>query len=119
MSRRYNNGSHFENHQRAAELNDNAAHAQSSAAESHDKQDHQTGQELSRRALEYSQQPHEHAGLTHRNVNEHGIAIFGHEDTAALAYALWQARGCPEGSPDDDWFQAAHDLRARAEAHQK
>jgi Protein of unknown function (DUF2934) len=23
-----------------------------------------------------------------------------------LAYTLWQKRGCPIGSPDDDWFQA-------------
>ena len=29
-----------------------------------------------------------------------------HEQIAALAYALWQERGCPEGSPDVDWFQA-------------
>ena len=23
-----------------------------------------------------------------------------------LAYQLWQARGCPDGSPDQDWFEA-------------
>lgn len=23
-----------------------------------------------------------------------------------LAYELWQARGCPDGSPEVDWFQA-------------
>ena len=27
----------------------------------------------------------------------------GEEDIAALAYELWQARGCPDGSPDEDW----------------
>ena len=37
-----------------------AAHAHRSAAEAHEKQDHQTGQELSRRALEHSQQAYEH-----------------------------------------------------------
>ena len=120
MSTRYNNGSHFENHQRAAELHDVAAHAHRSAAEAHEKQDHQTGQELSRRALEYSQQAHEHTGLTHRNAaNEHGIATFGHQEIAVLAHELWQARGCPEGSPDQDWLQATQDLRARAEVHPK
>ena len=120
MSTRYNNGSHYENHQRAAELHDAAAHAHRSAAEAHEKQDHQTGQELSRRALEYSQQAYEHTGLTRRNsVNEHGVAIFGHSDVEVLAHALWQARGCPQGSPDQDWYQAGHDLRARAEVHQK
>ena len=120
MSTRYNNGSHYENHQRAAELHDAAAHAHRSGAEAHGKQDHQTGQELSRRALEHSQEAHEHTEETHRSaVNEHGVATFGHEDTAVLAHALWQARGCPEGSPDEDWFQAARDLRARAEGHAK
>jgi hypothetical protein len=120
MSRRYNNGSHYENHQRAAELHDLAAHAHRSAAEAHEKQDHQNGQELSRRALEHSQLAFEHTGQMPRNlVNEHGIATFGHQDIAALAHTLWQARGCPEGSPDKDWFQAAQDLRARAEVHEK
>ena len=52
-------------------------------------------------------------------MNEHGIATFGHQDIAALAHALWQARGCPEGSPDEDWFQAVQELRTRAESHQK
>jgi hypothetical protein len=46
-------------------------------------------------------------------VNEHGFLIFGHEDIAALAHSLWQARGCPEGSPDEDWLHAVHQLRAR------
>ena len=27
-------------------------------------------------------------------------------EIAALAYSLWQDRGCPIGSPDEDWFQA-------------
>ena len=114
MSTRYNNGSHYENHQRAAELHDSAAHAHRSAAEAHEKQDHQTGQELSRRALEYSQKAHQHTEQAHQAaVNEHGIATFGHEEIAALAHSLWQARGCPEGSSEEDWFQAAHELRAR------
>jgi hypothetical protein len=26
------------------------------------------------------------------------------DQIAALAYALWEARGCPEGSPEDDWL---------------
>jgi hypothetical protein len=116
MSTRYNNGSHYENHQRAAELQDGAAHAHRSAAEAHEKQDHQTGQERSRQALEHSQQAHQHTEEMHRDpVNEHGIAIFGHKDIAARAEALWQARGCPEGSPEEDWFQAAQELRARTE----
>jgi Protein of unknown function (DUF2934) len=112
MSTRYNNGSHYENHQRAAELHDVAAHAHRSAAEAHEKQDHLTGQELSRQALEHAQKAFQHTEQTHRN--EHGIALFGHDEIAALAHKLWEARGCPQGSPEEDWFHAARELRARA-----
>ena len=35
---------------------------------------------------------------------------FEHEQIALLAYALWEARGCPEGSPEVDWFQAEQEL---------
>jgi hypothetical protein len=117
MSTRYNDGSHYENHQRAAELHDGAAHAHRSAAEANEKQDHQSGQELSRQVLEHSQQSHQHTGKPHGDeVNEHGFPIFRHADIAELAYALWEARGRPEGSPDEDWLHAAQELRARGEA---
>ena len=33
------------------------------------------------------------------------------EQIAALAYALWQAKGCPEGSAEGDWLQAERELR--------
>ena len=33
-------------------------------------------------------------------------SIVSHENIAALAYQLWEARGCPEGSPEHDWHQA-------------
>jgi hypothetical protein len=29
-----------------------------------------------------------------------------HVDVAVLAYQLWEARGCPEGSPEIDWYEA-------------
>ena len=38
-----------------------------------------------------------------------------HEDIAKLAYALWQQRGCPEGSPDFDWLEAERKLRESSE----
>jgi hypothetical protein len=114
MSKRYNNGSHYENHQRAAELHESAAHAHRTAAEAHEKQDRQTGHEQSRQAFERSQQAYEHTGMMHREaVNEHGIALFGNGEISELAYSLWQGRGCPEGSPDEDWLRAARQLRAR------
>jgi Protein of unknown function (DUF2934) len=113
MSTRYNNGSHYENHQLAAELHDQAAHAHRAAAEDHGKQDHQTAHERSRQALEHSQKAFQSTQQAHQATNNHGIAVFGHQDIAALAHELWRARGCPEGSPDEDWFQAAEQLRSR------
>jgi hypothetical protein len=34
-------------------------------------------------------------------------------DIAQRAYQLWEARGCPDGCPEEDWFQAENELRAR------
>ena len=34
-----------------------------------------------------------------------------HRRIAQLAYDLWQKRGCPIGSPDEDWFRAENELR--------
>jgi hypothetical protein len=70
-----------------------------------------TGHEHSREALQDSHdghEPHQAAAAAH------GIAAFGHDDIAALAYELWQAKGRPEGSAQEDWFQAAEQLRARS-----
>ena len=120
MSTRYNNGSHYENHQRAAELHENAAHAHLTAAEAHEKQDHETGQELSRQALGHSRLAYQHTGEARQNgLDEHGFEMFGHSEIAALAHQLWERRGCPEGSPDEDWSHAAQQLRDRKESHQK
>ena len=110
MSTRYNDGSHYENHPQAAELHDGAAHAHR-VAEQQGKQEHLTGHEQSRQAAEH------HASHDHQATPTvgHGIAAFGHADIAALAHELWQARGCPEGSPEGDWYRAAEQLRSRAE----
>jgi hypothetical protein len=35
------------------------------------------------------------------------------EDIAVLAYEIWQARGCPDGSADEDWYQAVEILCSR------
>ena len=113
MSTRYNNGSHYENHQRAAELLDEPAHAHR-VAEQTGQQDHLTGQEQSRQALEHSREAHR---LTQAPTVGHGIAAFGHDDIASLAHQLWQARGRPEGSPQDDWFHAVEELRSRGFGH--
>lgn len=34
-----------------------------------------------------------------------------HNEIAARAYELWVQRGCPDGSPQDDWCQAEEELR--------
>jgi hypothetical protein len=33
-----------------------------------------------------------------------------HEQIARLAFSYWQARGCPEGSPEEDWLRAEAEL---------
>jgi hypothetical protein len=32
------------------------------------------------------------------------------DQIAVVAYALWQARGCPDGTPDEDWFRAEREI---------
>ncbi len=115
MSQRYNDGSHYENHQKAAELHNLAAHAHRAAAEHHDKEDHETGQQMSRQALEHSQKAYEQTQEKLHSHAGHVVKTFGHEDIAVRAYELWEARGCPFGSPEEDWYRAAHELRARNE----
>lgn len=34
-----------------------------------------------------------------------------HEEISLLAYYYWQDRGCPEGSPEEDWLRAERTLR--------
>ena len=38
------------------------------------------------------------------------------EQITALAYALWQERGCPDGNPDEDWFRAEQEIRGKQES---
>jgi hypothetical protein len=113
MSTRYNNGSHYENHNGAAELHDNAAHAHRVAEQEHGKQNHLTGPEHSRQAREHSQNAYQHSEAA---AADRGVRVFGHDDIAALAHELWQTRGCPNGTPEEDWFRAAEILRSRAYA---
>jgi len=111
MATRYNNGSHYENHQRAAELHEGAAHAHLSAAEGHGKQDHLTGQERSRQALEHSRNAFERSTQLQQEAQNH---TFGHAEIAARAHEIWLAKGSPEGSAEADWFEAAEQLRSQA-----
>lgn len=109
MSERYNNGSHYENHPRAAELQNAAAHAHT-AGEQHGKQEHLTPHEQTRRSLEHI----EGALHPHPPTTGHGVTAFGHQEIATLAHSLWEKRGRPEGSAEQDWFHAVKELRERA-----
>ncbi len=110
MSTRYNDGSHYENHQLAAELHDGPAHAHRSAEQQHGKQDHLTGHEHTRQELEHTVDAHHH---TQPGTTGHGVIAFGHNEIAARAHELWEARGRQGGSPEQDWFQAVKELRSR------
>jgi len=39
------------------------------------------------------------------------LAALEHERISGLAYFYWEQRGCPVGSPDEDWFRAQRDIR--------
>jgi len=34
-------------------------------------------------------------------------------EIAARAYEIWQSRGCPSGSAEEDWFQAERELKTQ------
>ena len=34
-----------------------------------------------------------------------------HEEIACLAYQNWQQRGCPIGTPEEDWFRAEEEIK--------
>ena len=101
----------YQNHQHAAELHNASAHAHL-VAEQNGQQDHLAGHEHSRQALEHSSGAANHE--TQAAVIAHGITPFGHRDIAILAHELWRARGCPEGTSEEDWFHAAEELRSKA-----
>ena len=37
-------------------------------------------------------------------------------DVALLAYELWKQRGCPEGSPEEDWYEAERKIQSQIES---
>jgi Protein of unknown function (DUF2934) len=39
-----------------------------------------------------------------------------HRSVSELAYQLWQARGCPDGTAEQDWREAERQLAARPAA---
>jgi hypothetical protein len=39
-----------------------------------------------------------------------------YEEVARLAHSYWEARGCVGGSPEQDWFRAEREVKARKAA---
>jgi hypothetical protein len=93
--------------QRATELHTTPAHAHL-VAEHHGKQDCLSGAEQSRNAQEHDRKAHDQTVMA-----GNGSFALSHEEISALAHELWRARGCPEGSSDEDWFRATQELQAR------
>jgi Protein of unknown function (DUF2934) len=57
------------------------------------------------------------AQLAHLREMLDGLWVLGHlspteDNIPTLARALWNARDCPEGSPEEDWFQAERALQS-------
>jgi hypothetical protein len=104
MSKNHASGFHPSAQQQAAEIHELGAHTYS-VAEQADDPGHLKPHERTRQSAEHHSNPESAGG--------HHIHNFGHHEIAALAYELWQARGCPEGSPEVDWHQAVKELRGR------
>ena len=43
-----------------------------------------------------------------------GTLVSEPDHVAELAYTLWESRGCPIGSPEEDWFKAGQELASTA-----
>lgn len=105
-----------DSNRKAAEYHTLAAHTHHTAAEHRGQEDHLTGHEYSRQALEHSSLAHQHSFGVHQKDTMKPSVIVPTEDgsegdIAVRAYKLWQARQCPEGSPQEDWFRAVEALR--------
>jgi hypothetical protein len=109
VSAHYDNEVLGEIHYGAAEFHDRAADAHRMVQKSK-KGDEMTGDERSRQALDHSRAADK---LTKAMVFGYGDTTFGHDEIATLAHELWQARGCPYGSSEEDWLRAERELRAR------
>jgi hypothetical protein len=49
--------------------------------------------------------------LLARSQNHVAASNDEHERIARLAYRYWEERGRPDGSPQQDWFRAEHNLK--------
>jgi len=42
---------------------------------------------------------------------DNSTPTMANDEIAKLAFELWQRRGCPAGSPEEDWMQAERAIR--------
>ena len=49
------------------------------------------------------------------SIRQDTLELDARSEVEKLAYALWQARGCPDGSPEEDWLGAERELAARTQ----
>jgi hypothetical protein len=54
----------------------------------------------------------EAAGSLETNQDSFPSAVTQREKIAVLAYTHWMQRGCPGGSPEEDWFRAEQEINA-------
>jgi hypothetical protein len=57
---------------------------------------------------------HRQTNLTQQQVPQVETNTDSQEDIARLAYALWEERGRPEDSAEEDWLRAEQSLSATA-----
>ena len=50
-------------------------------------------------------------GMNQRESPDHGAE---QQELVVLAYLFWEERGCPEGSPEEDWYRAVRERKLRS-----
>jgi Protein of unknown function (DUF2934) len=53
----------------------------------------------------------QYAEVTTNNL-ETARKVENSQEVTVLAHELWKARGCPPGTPDEDWFKAERQIAA-------
>ena len=69
---------------------------------------------MSKQSKQVNSEPKTVTAIARIAANNGAATGCDHEEVCQLAFSYWQARGCPEGSPEDDWFRPEHELSSRA-----
>ena len=62
-------------------------------------------------AVDQAHYPEQHEA---ENFGSEAGALPSRDQIAAKAFELWQARGCPQGSAEQDWLEAEAELQLQA-----